>query len=169
MRGSPDRQFGFSLVEFITVLAISAVLLGIAVPSFTSFITQARSSSEYQELTRALGVARSEAITRGTDVIVSKIGSNWDDGFRIWIDQDGDSSFDSGEELREFSDFGSKASMAVTGNAASITFTSNGLINVPLGTVITFEYRTNPSKCAYDRNIVLKHTGHVSVEERSCS
>ena len=160
---------GFTLIELITVMSIAVILLAIGVPNLMDFINSSRASSEHREFVRAVGLARSEAITRATDVNVSTVtGTDWADGLRIWVDEDNDATFDAGEELRVFSGFGSNASLKATGNKALITFTSDGLLNEAQGTTITFAYRTSPAKCSRDRNILLRHTGHVSVEERGC-
>ncbi len=61
---------GFTLLELLVVLAIAAVLTGIAIPGFRTAIQQAEirdaATSFYSALTRA----RSEAIARNTPVAV---------------------------------------------------------------------------------------------------
>ncbi|MFT5032650.1 MAG: type IV fimbrial biogenesis protein FimT [Bacteroidia bacterium] len=160
---------GFTLIELITVMAVTVVLLGLGIPSFSNFIASSRSTTEYRELTKALGVARSEAITRATTVNISALsGSDWEQGYRIWIDSNTDGDYDAGEELREFASFASDADMSVTSNTKNFQFTSEGFLNADAGTEFVFSFRTSPEYCSRDRNIRLKHTGHVSVEERAC-
>lgn len=161
---------GFTFIELVTVMAISVIVLAIGMPSMFDFIASSRASSEYRELTRALGLARSEAITRATDVRLSALtGSNWHQGFRVWVDADNDNTYDSGEALREFSAFASNATLKGTNDVSTLTFTSDGFLDITAGSNLTFSYRTSPERCSRDRNIVLLHTGHVSVGERSCS
>lgn len=164
-----QRTKGFTLIELITVIAVLAVLLAMGVPSFIDFVARSRATTEYRELLKALGLARSEAITRATTVNITALsGSDWEQGFRIWVDADTDGSYDAGEELREFSGFNSAADMSVTGSTSTFQFTSEGFLNAAVGTEFTFAYRTSPEYCSRDRNIRLKHTGHVSLEERVC-
>ena len=150
-------------------MSIMVVLLGFGVPSFVDFVARSRATTEYRELQKALGLARSEAITRATTVNISAVsGSDWEQGFRIWIDTDTDGSYDAGEALREFSGFVSDADMSVTNNTTNFQFTSEGFLDAAIGTDFVFAYRTSPEYCSRDRNIRLKHTGHVSLEERAC-
>jgi type IV fimbrial biogenesis protein FimT len=160
---------GFTLVELLFTVAILAIVLTLGIPSMTDFIDRSRATTEHRELVKTVNLARSEAITRGLDVNLSALsGSDWEKGFRIWVDADGDATYDAGEELREFGAFRSNADLSVTSNVSNFTFTSEGFLNATPGTVFIFNYRTNPAHCSLDRNIRLRHTGHISVEERSC-
>ncbi|MBO9483534.1 GspH/FimT family pseudopilin [Salinisphaera sp. G21_0] len=65
---NPD---GFTLVELIITLAVLGILSAIAYPSLTESIANNRVRSHAEEIQSILAFARSEAITRGTDVIIS--------------------------------------------------------------------------------------------------
>ena len=160
---------GFTLVELLFTVAILGIVLALGIPSLTDFIDRSRATTEHRNLVKVVNLARSEAINRGLDVNVSALsGSDWETGFRIWVDADGDTTYDAGEELREFAAFRSNADLSVTSNAGTFTFTSEGFLNATPGDVFVFEYRTSPAHCSLDRNIRLRHTGHISVEERAC-
>lgn len=162
-------QQGFTLIELITVMAVMVVLMGLGVPSFSDFLARSRATTEYRELLKGLSLARSEAITRATTVNVSALsGSDWEQGFRIWVDSNTDGNYNDGEALREFAGVVSDADISVTGNTTNFQFTSEGFLNAAVGTEFIFSYRTSPEYCGRDKNIRLKHTGHVSVEERVC-
>lgn len=68
MPSSLSRQSGFSLIELIVVLAISAILIGFAVPSMQSFMGDSEMSSTNNEFVYGLQTARSEAIKRAGPV-----------------------------------------------------------------------------------------------------
>ena len=76
---------GFSLIELMIVLAIMAVLLTIAAPSFSRFIAGQRIKTASFELQTALMLARSEAIKRGpaATVTVAAKSSNWANGWTV--------------------------------------------------------------------------------------
>ncbi len=57
-----EPQRGFSLIELITVMAVAAVLLGIAVPSFKSFMQNSRLAMQANTLVYSLNLARSTSI-----------------------------------------------------------------------------------------------------------
>lgn len=160
---------GFTLIELLFTVAVIGIVLTLGIPSLTNFIDRSRATTEHRTLVKIINLARSEAINRSTDVNVSALsGSDWEKGFRIWVDADADATYDAGEELREFDAFRSKADLSVTNNVATVTFTSEGFLNATPGDVFVFAYRTSPVHCSLDRDIQLKHTGHVSVEALAC-
>ncbi len=63
---------GFTLVELLVVMAISAILIAAAVPSFQSLIASSRASSASGTLVSSLEFARSEAIRRNQNVTVCR-------------------------------------------------------------------------------------------------
>jgi prepilin-type N-terminal cleavage/methylation domain-containing protein len=66
------RLHGFTLVEMLVVMAISAILVAAAVPSFRSIIASSRASSASGTLLSNLEFARSEAIRRNQNVTVCR-------------------------------------------------------------------------------------------------
>lgn len=69
---------GFSLVELIIALAITAILTVIAVPSLITYVQKSRLTGAGQRLYYAIQTARSEAVKRNTNVYVSiVVGTNW--------------------------------------------------------------------------------------------
>ena len=66
------RLRGFTLVELLVVLTISAILVAAAVPSFVWLMTTTRVSNGANTLSAAFERARSEAVRRGTVVSVCR-------------------------------------------------------------------------------------------------
>lgn len=77
-------------------LSIAAILLGGAIPSFTSIIASNRLAANANKLVTALNVARSEAIKRGMQVTIRRKGdtsTQWESGWDIFVDNDGSNAF----------------------------------------------------------------------------
>jgi type IV fimbrial biogenesis protein FimT len=63
---TPCRQCGLTLVELMVTVAVAAVLLMIAVPSFKNITLSNRLDTAANDLVNAINVARMEAIKRNT-------------------------------------------------------------------------------------------------------
>ena len=86
-------QQGLSLIELLITMTIAVILLAVGVPSFIEFTTSNTASSYANDLLADLNYARSEAITRGSWVVVCKGATatncttgNWEDGWKVFED-----------------------------------------------------------------------------------
>lgn len=74
---------GFTLIELMVAIAVLTIVVGVAVPGFQSFMANQRVKSIADELAFSLMLAKSEAIKRKQQVIVSANGGNWDSGWVV--------------------------------------------------------------------------------------
>lgn len=89
-----QAQQGFTLLELIVTLAIAAVVIGVAAPSFSTMIQDNRLSSQSLDFVAALNLARSEAIKRRTQVTLCKSANgqgctnagNWGQGWIVFVE-----------------------------------------------------------------------------------
>jgi type IV fimbrial biogenesis protein FimT len=97
LRGRKTKR-GFTLIELVVTLAIVAIAAGFAIPMFRDVIRNTTVSGETNDLITALATARSEAVRRGTQVVVISNGapgsSEWTSGWRVIADSDRNGSFD---------------------------------------------------------------------------
>lgn len=82
------RRRGVTMIEMMVVVAIMAILLGLAVPYMQEFYIANRLGANSNEFLAALGDARNEAMRRGVPVTMrSTAGSrNWGSGWTVCID-----------------------------------------------------------------------------------
>jgi type IV fimbrial biogenesis protein FimT len=99
---------GLTLVELIGAVAIAAILVGVAIPSFFSLIADNRLTALTNELVTDMHYTRSEAVTRELPVAIcasedgeSCSGRNdWSSGWIVFTDTTGSSGeFDAEDEL----------------------------------------------------------------------
>lgn len=101
------KQTGATLVELMVVLAIAAILLGVAIPGFASLIHSSRLSAATSDLLVSLHLARSEAIKRNSRTVlcISADGTTcaasggWQQGWLVFHDANNNAALDAGEAI----------------------------------------------------------------------
>lgn len=89
---------GISLIELVISMAVTAVLFGVALPSLSGLVVDARVRSTLHLLGTDMTLARSSAIARNTQVVVCprtvdnrcRADGNWRDGWIVFLDPDRD-------------------------------------------------------------------------------
>ncbi|MGE5319220.1 MAG: GspH/FimT family pseudopilin [Hyphomicrobiaceae bacterium] len=79
---------GFTLIELMIVVAILAILLGLAAPYMQEFYVRNRLESTTNDLAAALATARNEAMRRGVPITLRSTAgsSNWSNGWTLCVD-----------------------------------------------------------------------------------
>jgi len=100
------RQDGFSLIELMFAVGLSAMLLGMAAPAMNHLISNSRQTGAMNDLVSSMHKARSAAITTNTRVTMctSDDGNNcktsaWHEGWIVFSDRDSDQSLDEDEAI----------------------------------------------------------------------
>ena len=77
------REAGFTLIETIVVVTITALLAGLAAPSFREFIANTQIQASASDLQASLLLARSEAVKRNAPVTVVPAAGGWASGWEV--------------------------------------------------------------------------------------
>lgn len=84
---------GFTLIELLVVVAIAAILVALAAPSFSDMMRRNRLSAAASALQVSLSLARSEAVKRGADARVTVAANTtagaWTNGWTVFVDGTG--------------------------------------------------------------------------------
>ncbi|UNK56707.1 GspH/FimT family pseudopilin [Pseudoxanthomonas daejeonensis] len=166
---SSDRQSGFTLVELMIAIAVLAVLLGLALPSFQASMRSNRVATTSNEILASLSLARTEAI-RGlgaAGVCPSADGLNcvsttdWAGGWTVWREDRG-----AGGVVRTVVRYiQPKQRMAVTGPEAGVQFTTQGRSDTGAEQFDVAPSDTDtPARC-----VTVSTTGQSRVNQGGCA
>lgn len=159
---------GFSLIELITVLSISIILLTIGVPRLTDFYTRYRADSSIRLIQQTLQFARNQAISFNSKVTVcalidEKCHSNWQAGLTVFIDINSNNQLDGNDKkLYTTNAFDSKDTVKY--NRTVIRFLPDGLAS---GTNGTLKYCPSSPTSPYSQAIVINQAGRSRVSTDS--
>jgi type IV fimbrial biogenesis protein FimT len=99
---SAAAQRGVTFPELAVVLAISAVMISVALPDVRALIRAYQLKVAVNDLFGAIDLARTQAIARGRRVQLVPAGdgaADWSGGWVVFVDQDGDRRPDEGEDV----------------------------------------------------------------------
>lgn len=147
---------GFTLVELMVTMAVAAVLLSLAVPSFTEMIRNNRMTAQANDLITALNLARSESFKRGTQVQVAASGGAWANGWNVQLTE--------ATVLRTFSAISSGYTLTEGGDLTTLTYDSTGRVTAAANFTLCDSQRSGET----GRTISILITGRVSVTNFSC-
>ena len=114
------RARGFTLVEMMVTVGIAVILLGIAAPSFSSYIRNQRVKAAAIDIHMALTLARSEAIKRNNNVTLTPATGGWINGWTI--------SATAGGTTTTIGRQGAYTGLAFSSSATAVTYSADGRI-----------------------------------------
>jgi type IV fimbrial biogenesis protein FimT len=89
---------GFTLPEILVTVAIAAILLCGALPACHGLIQRQQLRTAVNDLYGALEMARSLAMSRGGIIVLAPHAGNWEQGWTVFADRDGDGLPGPGDE-----------------------------------------------------------------------
>lgn len=172
---------GFTLIELMVTVAIGAVLMMVAAPSFVGFHRNSELTSITNSLLAAANAARAEAMKTGMNAFVVPAGNGnaWSAGWVVFVDRNRDNAYSATADTTVLTQAPPPSYMTITGtnNAALSTApyimfdssgyaksygTSAGVTNLTLS-IVRNDVPTSQAT-AETRRIVVARTGRV----RSC-
>ena len=128
-------QAGFTLYELLITVLVIGVILSFAVPNMQDFTRNSRMTSTANDLHAAFHMARSESSRAKSNITIcpstdgADCGGTWEDGYIVFVDDDGDLAVDDGTDsvLRSHDAIAEGVSLAVENDATYFSFASTGL------------------------------------------
>lgn len=162
------RAHGFTLIELMVTLSVMAILLSIAMPNFQSFILNSRITTQTNNFIMALMLARSEAVKRGSTVTVCSStngtkcagSSNWEGGWLVFVDANGDGVVDAGDLPVQVGQALSGGNTLNGGARTRVTYGGDGFATGFNGTFSLCDSRGVTSS----RGIIVNNQGRVRTE-----
>ncbi len=161
----PHRAF--TLIELLVSLSVLALLGGLALPSFERLLHNQRLQGSTLELRQALSLARQAAISHGRPVLVDNGDGNWNSGWQVFVDDNGNGRADPGE-VRLYGPAQAAPGVRIAANAPlarHVRYASNGRTQLLSG---AFQAGTlslcHASGQLPVRRLVISATGRVRLE-----
>lgn len=174
----PRRQPGFTLIELLVTVSVLIILSSIAATSYSTSVNNNRLYASQNEFVAYLALARSEAARRGVPVILSATtpisGNAFGGGWTVWIDSNGNGSFDTGEPLLRSHEALPSTILIGDGTTTSVTFSPTGFLTT--GAVDIKLCASDPTLASFDITIqangltdVADVAGHPGSARSTCS
>jgi len=136
---SMNKTKGFTLLELMITLAIVAIVVSVGVPSFRAIIMDNRLVSQTNQFVRSINLTRSAAVRyqRSATLCISanydaaiptcSAGTDWSNGWIIWVDKDRDAVTDANEVVSVFPPL-AESTTFTSAAASSFSYSARGFI-----------------------------------------
>lgn len=174
---------GFTLIELIIVVALAAIMMTLAVPSFQHMVANNRITSHTNELVMAVNMARSEAVKRNVRVILCRsanptasppacggTANDWTSGWLLFASGNANDTYENGVDTLIRVGEAARTGIQIRTNATSnnnLEINSNGSTNEAGGTAAFAICDDRDSDGDFDeqwgRQIQVSPSGHVRL------
>lgn len=173
MTGQQHRARGFTLGELLTTIAVIGISLSLAVPSYQNVVRNNRRATAVNQLVSTLRMARSEAVTRNSQVTIcmSSDGETcgndgWHKGWIVFPDADQDRQVDVGETVLGAGPVMRDVTVDSSEFASFLAYRPNGRIMVDAADDNTGAFTFCDSRgAAHARVVIINATGQAALSE----
>ena len=160
--GHNSATAGFTLIELMVVVVIVAILLTLALPSFSVLSLRTKLKSYANEMVASVYLARGEAIKRNANMTLCIAKSNvdecessgdWDQG---WLVMDPNETV-----VKRYQKLSSGIVLFETSSTPIITFNPSGLANAVTEFTICQEA---PNQGLEEKVVTISRTGRTKIE-----
>lgn len=174
MRRTLEQSAGITLIEVITTMAIVAIIVGMAAPSFVNLVYDNGRTTAVNGFFHSLYLARSEAIKRAKVVSICKskngkacderLAAPWNEGWMVFVNSDRDEppQRDPGERVLSIHEGWDAGEISSNRRAYSFRPHEQGVVN---GTIVFCD----PRGSAHARAIIINHIGRPRISKRDAS
>ncbi|MAS09307.1 GspH/FimT family pseudopilin [Salinisphaera sp.] len=160
---------GFSLLELLVTIAVAAILLAVAIPSYRSVVQRNAMAATVNDLVGDLNYARSQAVTRGQRVFMCKSGGNstcnadgdWSQGWLVYAPDPGTTTPTRANTLRVRGALEGQITISGNNNITSeVFFDPNGFAMGSIGT-----FTAQGESVTRRTEVVISSTGRIRTEQ----
>jgi type IV fimbrial biogenesis protein FimT len=180
MKNHRVKVTGFTLIELMVTLAIVVILLGVAVPSLTTFQRNAQLTSFANTMLASMNAARGEAMKRGVYAMVmpfdgTNVSTNWSSGWIVFVDVNRLQTYDAATSIRILTQGPPPSYLAFSGTGHCygtnpyLMFDASGYAKPKSGDLrnctltVTRNDVSGTDQLAQTRRIIIASTGRVRV------
>ncbi|MES2606992.1 MAG: GspH/FimT family pseudopilin [Pseudomonadota bacterium] len=180
IRVSTQSVHGYTMLELMVVVGITAILAVMTVPGMQDSIERNAREASMQDITTAISLARSEAVAQGRSVSICRStnqaacaagagGADWDDGWIIFSDSGTAGTLGSGDTLLQVHGPSNNQSKITLKNRTNGNFTGDflqfnrdGFLNNS-STGAYFKFCDHDDVVAKTRAVWLSNTGRPAI------
>lgn len=152
---------GFTIIELMVTIAVLAIVVSIAAPSFSNILRENRTVAMTNELQGAIQLARSEAVKRRSNVVICRRNTAGDacdnsaDWAAGWLILSGTTVIKVWDAV---------TGLVVAGPNTGLTFKSNGMVTAVTNFSVNTPSCTGPQK----RTLSVTLIGTTTLAKADC-
>jgi len=162
-------QRGFTLLELVTGLSITAILTVTGVPAFSELVQRNRLSSEINTFITHLHYVRSEAVKRGVRVVMCRSADEtrcsrtqgWQEGWIVFTDNNANRKYDGDDQLLYSRQAQQNGITITSGRRRTITYQNTGQSPGSNGTYVF----CNPRYPEHAKAVIISNSGRPRLSD----